>query len=83
MNADLASDMSASTFGSLREVWLRTLRYSGMPTEKVDSMREAFGRVVALLPLHEVEANVEAGGFESPVLFFQGLLIHAWYSTVK
>ena len=48
--------------------------------EHIDKMRHIYGRDVAVLPLPEVASVIAAGGFESPVLFFQSLLIHAWYA---
>lgn len=80
MSAALASDMSTSTYKSLIEVWLRTLKYSDMPAEEVEKIRTSFGRDVAVLPLQEVESIIASSGFDTPVLFFQTFLIYAWYS---
>ncbi len=75
VSSDLATDMLTSTFNSLFEVWLRIHKYAGLPVD-----RAAFGRDVAVLPHQEVESIIASSGFETPVLFFQTLLIHAWYS---
>jgi len=82
VSSDLASDMSASAFKSLFEVWLRTLKYSDLPAEEVEKFRASCGRDVAVLPPQEVESIIASSGFDTPVLFFQSLLIHAWYSKV-
>jgi Transposase DDE domain len=37
-------------------------------------------RIVAVLPPSEVASMIAAGGFDPPVLFFQNLLMHAWYA---
>jgi tRNA (cmo5U34)-methyltransferase len=79
VSADIVSDMSTSAYSSLLEVWLRLLRYSEMPAEEVEKFRDAYGRDVAVLPPHEVESIIAGSGFSQPVLFFQTLLIHAWY----
>lgn len=79
VSADLASDMSGPKYQRLLEVWARTMDYSGMPKEDVDKL----GRDVAVLPPHEIESLIEQGGFDSPTLFFQSILIHAWFSRVK
>jgi len=56
------------------------MKSAGLPEEQIDKMRHIYGRDVAVLPLPEVASIIAAGGFESPVLFFQSLLIHAWYA---
>jgi tRNA (cmo5U34)-methyltransferase len=35
---------------------------------------------VAVLPPQDVRDIITLGGFDSPVLFFQAGLIHAWYA---
>ena len=77
VSADLASDMAAPTFADLLETWRRMLEQSGMPVEQYIA---SLGTSAAVLPPREVEAIIQTGGFESPVLFFQSLLIHAWSS---
>ncbi len=76
VSADLASDMSSPEYQSLLEVWARTMDFSGVPREDVEKL----GRDVAVLPRQQVEYFIEQGGFQQPILFFQSLLIHAWYS---
>jgi tRNA (cmo5U34)-methyltransferase len=51
-----------------------------MPTEQIEKMRTTFGQNVAVLPPIEVESIIAASGFDQPVLFFQTLLLHAWYA---
>lgn len=80
VSADLASDMSSTTYQSLFEVWLRMFKYSELPAEKIENFRVSYGRDVAILPSHEVESIIASSGFETPVLFLQTLLIHAWYA---
>ncbi len=80
VNADLASDISASDYKSLFKVWRRTMNYSGMPAEQVE--KSCAFRNVALLPPQEVGSIIAASGFETPILFFQTLLIHGWYSKL-
>ncbi|MBW4698251.1 MAG: class I SAM-dependent methyltransferase [Aphanocapsa lilacina HA4352-LM1] len=80
VSSDLASDMSTSAYRSLLEVWLRMLKYSEVPAEEVEKFRASYGRDVAVLPPVEVESIIESSGFDAPVLFFQTLLIHAWYA---
>lgn len=76
VSADLASDMASLKYQRLLEVWTRTMEFSGVSKEDVNKL----GRGVAVLSQHEIESFIERGGFESPTLFFQSLLIHAWFS---
>lgn len=80
VSSDLVADMSASEYQSLLEVWLRMLKFSEMPVVEVENFRVSYGRDVALLPPQIVESIIVSSGFDSPVLFFQTLLIRAWYS---
>ncbi|WP_404790704.1 class I SAM-dependent methyltransferase [Altericista sp. CCNU0014] len=80
VSSDLVADMSTPEYQSLLEVWLRMLKYSEMPVEEVEQFRVSYGRDVALLSPQTMEAILANGGFESPVLFFQTLLIRAWYA---
>lgn len=82
VSSDLASDMSAPAFKSLFEVWGRTMKYSGLPAEEVEKRLASFGRNVAILPPREIEAILVSSGFGTPVLFYQSLHIHAWYSKL-
>jgi len=81
VSADLVSDMSTPAYQSLLEVWLRTLKYSEVPAEEVGKFRDSYGRDVAVLPPQEIESIIVASGFDTPVLFLQTLLIHAWYAN--
>lgn len=78
INADLAFDMSSSDYKRALDVWVTMHDYAGMPVY-VDS----FGRNVALLPTEKVESIIKSSGFDSSVLFYQLLFIHAWFSQVK
>ena len=80
VSSDLASDISSSAYQSLLEVWVRMLRYSEAPAEEIEQFLASYGRDAAILPPQEVEAIIASSGFHTPLLFFQTLLIHAWYA---
>lgn len=80
VSSDIVSDMSTSAYQNLLEVWVQMLRYSEMPAEEVKKFRASYGRDVAVLPPFEVQSIIASSGFNTPVLFFQALLIHAWYA---
>jgi tRNA (cmo5U34)-methyltransferase len=81
VSADLCADRSSPTYDNLFEAWLKVWKYAGMPAENIANLSSAFGRDVAVLPPAEVGAMIESGGFETPVLFFQTVLIHAWFAV--
>jgi tRNA (cmo5U34)-methyltransferase len=81
INADLAYDRSAATDPELLDIWLRIMASAGRPIEMVRArISAAYGRDVAVLPPSEVASIIAAGGFDSPVLFFQSLLMHTWHT---
>jgi len=80
VSADLACDMATLEYQHLLEVWLRMLKYSNVPVAEAETLRVSYGRDVALLSPQKFESIVTKGGFELPVLFFQTLLVRAWYS---
>lgn len=77
--SDLASDTAAPHYSGLLEVWLRTMTAADLSPERVQQMRAAYSRDVAILPIRSVEAIIASGGFEPPVQFYQAGLMHAWY----
>jgi tRNA (cmo5U34)-methyltransferase len=80
VSADLASDTASATYQSLLDLWLRLMRETGSPPEQLERLRVAYGRDVAVLPLEQVSSMIASAGFETPVLFLQTGLIHAWYA---
>lgn len=80
ISADLVSAAATATNRSLFDVWMRMQRYADVPAEQLEKMRASYGREFAVQSAQEVEAIIAAGGFTTPVLFLQTLLIHAWYA---
>jgi tRNA (cmo5U34)-methyltransferase len=80
VSCDLASGESPEAYESLMEVWLGMQAFTGGRPEDVAKMPSAYGRDVAVSPPDEIAAMIAAGGFSTPVLFYQALLIHAWYT---
>ncbi|HWV18353.1 MAG TPA: class I SAM-dependent methyltransferase [Rhodocyclaceae bacterium] len=79
VTSDLASDINSPLYQSLLETWLRTLSTADLTHERMQQMRAAYDRDVSILAAQRVEAIIAAGGFRSPVQFYQAGLIHAWY----
>lgn len=80
VSADLASDTSSASYRSLLEVWLRLMQETGLRTEEFERLRVTYRRDIAVLPAAQLSAMLAAAGFETPVLFLQTVLIHAWYT---
>jgi tRNA (cmo5U34)-methyltransferase len=49
------------------------MRSAEVPAEEVEKVRQADDRP-------QESHQLAGGGFDSPVLFFQSLLAHAWYA---
>jgi tRNA (cmo5U34)-methyltransferase len=83
INADIAYDRSAAAYPELLDAWLRIMKSTGS-TEDDENYRErvrtAYSHNLAVLPPSEVASMIAGGGFDAPVLFFQNLLMHAWYA---
>jgi tRNA (cmo5U34)-methyltransferase len=79
VSADLASGTSAPAYENLLEVWFQMQRFNGMPEEAIEKMRLAYGRNLSVSTPQEIEGSIASSGFDTPVLFFQAFLIHAWY----
>jgi tRNA (cmo5U34)-methyltransferase len=80
INADLAYDLSASDYPGILEIWLQMISPAEAPAAEIEKMRQAYGTVVAVLPPAVVASIIAAGGFDAPVLCFQSLMMHAWYT---
>lgn len=80
INADLTTSRTPETFDSLLTVWFRMLEFSDMSKGDIDKQRTSFGRRISALKAHDMETLLKSSGFETPVLFYQALLISAWYS---
>lgn len=80
VSSDLAADRDSASYADLLEVWLRTMAAAELSPQRLQQMRQAYDRDVAILPPATVQALIAAGGFEEPVRFYQAGLIHAWYA---
>ena len=80
VTADLASETTSAAYTSLLEVWLRLMRETDLSPEQIERHREIYGREVSVLSSQQVGGLITSGGFETPVLFLQTGLIHAWYT---
>ena len=80
VSSDLSSDVATFNYQKLLESWIGMMRFSLVPESEIEKFTAGYVPNNVVLPPREVEAILDAGGFKNPVLFFQGLLIHAWVS---
>lgn len=80
VSSDLAGDLTTPDCQDLLGLWFRVMTGSGAIPEGIERMREAYSHNVAVLPPQDVRNIITHGGFDSPVLFFQAGMIHAWYA---
>ncbi len=78
--SDLASDVSSAEFEALVGAWMNMMAGAGIPPEARAKMREAWRKDVAILPPTQVASLIQAAGFDTPTLFHQAGLIHAWFA---
>lgn len=78
--SDLASDTASREFEALVTTWMSMMAAAGVPPENLSRMREAWKKDVAILPPAEVARIIASGGFHTPTLFHQALLIHGWFA---
>lgn len=76
INAELASDMQSDEYNQLLTPWLSMHANAG-----IAASTEPFGKAVSVVSTDSIQNILTAGGFVKPTLFFQALLIHAWYSV--
>lgn len=73
VGADLVTWQPTNSPSNLLGLWKRTMNYANAPVPP---------EVPAVNP-QELENIVVGGGFDSPVFFYQALLMNAWYSRKK
>lgn len=79
-SGDLASDVASDAYDALLRIWIRVMTGGEFSSERFAKTREVYAKDVAVLPPAEVAAIMEAGGFATPVPFFQAGLLHAWFA---
>lgn len=81
VSADLSSHDDTPGQERLMDFWMALMSHTGIPAENIARMRQAYAHDVAVLPPAQVETIIAAGGFGSPMPFFQAGLIRSWHAT--
>jgi tRNA (cmo5U34)-methyltransferase len=79
-SSDLASDTASPSYDVLLPAWMQMMSMAGVSPDALQRMRTVYNRDVGVLPPAEIASIIAAGGFDTPVQFFQAGLIHAWVS---
>ena len=79
-SADLSADTASPEYDALLNVWMRLMSAADLSPERREQMRRAYENDVAVLPPAEVADIIRSAGFETPTLFHQAALIHAWFT---
>lgn len=79
-SSDLAAEVGSGEYEALLTMWLNMMLAAGIPAAGLEQMCAAYARDVAVLPPAQVASIIKAGGFDTPVAFYQSGLIHAWFS---
>jgi tRNA (cmo5U34)-methyltransferase len=82
-SSDLSSEVGTNHFENLLQMWMKVISTSDISVSRLEKMQTAYANDVGILPPEDVTSIIEAGGFESPVQFFQAGLIRAWFSKRK
>jgi len=80
VSADLSAELSSANYDRLLEAWSRLHTFAEMEPGQVERFRSAYGRDVAVAPPEELGRFIASGGLEEVTLFYQALLIHAWFA---
>lgn len=77
ISADLSGDMSNNNFKVLLDSWKNIHE---MTDDQVVNLKNQWSDNLGFISPSEIEEIIKSGGFKSPILFYQNLFIHAWYS---
>jgi tRNA (cmo5U34)-methyltransferase len=79
VSSDLAADLTTEEYRQLFEVWASLFEYAGFMPEQIEGIRGAYGRDVAVVPPEQVASLIASAGFQTPVTFYQSVLIRGWF----
>lgn len=80
VSSDLSSGADVGNYDALLGVWQRLMATSDTSPEGLSRIKAMYAKDVGVLPPASIASIIKAGGFETPVQFFQSGLIHAWFS---
>ncbi len=81
VSAEISGDLDAPEFPEMLEDWKRVQALMGATSESLAKLGGMMRDVLAVLTPAETEAMWKAGGFRTPVPFFQAFMIRGWHAV--
>ncbi|WP_431686197.1 class I SAM-dependent methyltransferase [Hahella sp. NBU794] len=82
VSADLVADTRSEIYEGQLNLWLRLMANAAVSQEDIQRMKAAYSQDVAVLPTDTVATIIKAGGFTTPIPFYQAGLIGAFFAHV-
>ena len=80
VSSDLSADLTSGDYFRLFEVWSNLFDFAGFQPEQIECIRLAYGKDVAVSAAEHIESLIASAGFETPVAFYQSVLIRGWFT---
>ncbi|HYX34918.1 MAG TPA: class I SAM-dependent methyltransferase [Oligoflexus sp.] len=81
--AELSFDWSSDQVEDDLEKWKSVIRLTGAQEQKIQTIPKMFREHLSVLSPEKAEDLLKANGFDSPVQFFQSMIMRAWYCRKK
>lgn len=82
-SAEISFDLGSTEYQSMLKNWEAMQALTGATPESLAKLATQIKDMLTVLPPTEVEALLRQSGIESPVRFFQALMIHGWYGRIE
>lgn len=83
VTCDLAAKSTPEAYERLLGLWIALQRRAGIGEEQAARLPELYRTKVAVAAPDEVANLIRSAGFEEPVLFYQAVLFHAWWTRCR
>jgi len=80
VSSDLSADLTTEEYRQLFEVWANLFEYAGFMPAQIEGIRGAYGRDVVVSPPEHIASLIASAGFDTPVAFYQSVLIRGWFA---
>jgi tRNA (cmo5U34)-methyltransferase len=80
VSSDLSADLTTEEYRQLFEVWANLFEYAGFMPRQIEGIRGAYGRDVAVSPPEHISSLIASASFDTPVAFYQSVLIRGWFA---
>lgn len=79
VNAEISFDLSSAEFPLALKGWEQVQTLMGATPESLTTLPKTLQEILTVLPPEETENTLRQSGIETPLRFFQALMICAWY----